>query len=645
MAPLPRTLWLLAVLAGATPMAAGQAAAPDAEAPVAEEICYRDDSGRITTRRRPGYVEVPCPVAGAPTPAPTTAPSPGDAAGQDGGDPAVPGATGEAPAGTDAPELAHVPGPVSPIPRPQLGDYTPAVAMPDRWRLVDALGYRDRWYDPYNRNVLKADKPIHLEGHEAWFFNLGVIADTVYEQRDVPTAVGGASSQDPGSLDVFGAADQGALLTNLAAEFVLYKGDTVFMPPEWEFRFTPAVSFNRVRLEELSGVYPDPREGRIRTDTHLGVQAAFVDRHLRNVSTRYDFDSLRIGIQPFSSDFRGFLFQDNQPGIRLFGNRDNNRRQYNIAYFRLLEKDTNSGLNDIRSLRRNDVLIANHYWQDLPVEGFTSQATIALSHNREDGFHYNTNGFLERPAALGRQTPRSYDVAYVGYNGDGHFGRWNATTSLYGAFGRQPRGNAFVAGSVDIAAVFAALELSMDFDWVRPRLSLLYGSGDGNPHDRKDHGFDAILENPQFAGADTSYWIRQAVPLIGGGGVALSGRNSVLASLRSSRDEGQANFTNPGILLAGLGVDLDVLPTLRVSINANALQFADTAVLELARNQAPISRNIGTDVSLALTWRPLMSQNIVLRSSYARLVSGKGFDALFPGEDPGYLLLNVLLAY
>ena len=56
----------------------------------------------------------------------------------------------------------------------------------------------------------------------------------------------------------------------------------------------------------------------------------------------------------------------------------------------------------------------------------------------------------------------------------------------------------------------------------------LFQSGDKDPFDGKATGFDAILENPQFAGADTSFWIRQAVPLIGGGGVALSGRNGVL---------------------------------------------------------------------------------------------------------------------
>ncbi|HTE39665.1 MAG TPA: hypothetical protein VK629_02475, partial [Steroidobacteraceae bacterium] len=513
-----------------------------------------------------------------------------------------------------------------------------------RWRIVDTLGAQDRWFDPYNRNLLKGDKPVRGEGDDAWFFNLGVISDTVYEIRDVPTPVGSSSTANSGSYNVFGSADQTALIETLAVEFVYYKGDTVFKPPEWEFRFTPVFSFNRVELNEVQGVNASPQEGASRTDNHVGIQAAFVDKHLRNVSDRYDFDSVRIGIQPFSSDFRGFLFQDNQLGVRLFGNRNNNRRQYNLAYFRRLEKDTNSGLNDVTELRKDDVLIGNCYWQDMGIEGFTSQLTLAYNRNREDETHYNTNRFQERPAPLGRQVPRTYDVAYLGYSGDGHFGRLNLTTSLYYAIGKEKPG-LFIADEVDISAGFVAAELSMDFDWLRPRLSLLYGTGDSNPFDDKATGFDAILENPQFAGADTSYWIRQAVPLVGGGRVALSGRNGVLNGMRTSKDEGQSNFTNPGIALAGLGLDMDVLPSLRATLNANTLYFAETAVIEIARSQANIDKHIGYDLSVSLTYRPMTSQNIVLRASYATLIAGDGFKALYPDDNPGYFLLNAIFAY
>ena len=182
-------------------------------------------------------------------------------------------------------------------------------------------------------------------------------------------------------------------------------------------------------------------------------------------------------------------------------------------------------------------------------------------------------------------------------------------------------------------------------DWIRLRGSVVHASGDRDPFDDKAQGYDAIFENPLIAGADSSYWIRQAVPLIGGGRVALSGRNGLLPSLRSSKDEGQSNFINPGLNLAGLGADVDLLPQLRLSANWNYLRFADNRVLEVARNQGNISNEIGQDLSLALTYRPLNNQNIVLRTSYAQLQSGKGYQALYKDENPNYLLLNLLLTY
>jgi hypothetical protein len=220
----------------------------------------------------------------------------------------------------------------------------------------------------------------------------------------------------------------------------------------------------------------------------------------------------------------------------------------------------------------------------------------------------------------------------------------NVTTSLYFAIGEED-GSVFSGEDSDIEAWFFALEPSVDFDWIRARASFLYGSGDDDPYDDKSEGFDAIFENPQFAGADTSYWIRQGVPLIGGGRVALSQRNGVLNSMRSSKEHGQSNFTNPGIFLLGGGVDLDILPELRLSFNANYLEFAETEVLEVARNQGNVDKEIGLDLSAAIIWRPYMSQNVVLRLSYAQLLAGDGFNDLYGDEDPYSLLFNLILTY
>ena len=523
-------------------------------------------------------------------------------------------------------------------------------AVPDRWRIVTALGYPERLWDPYNgNNVLKGDRPAFGED---WFISLGLISDSTFEGRSVPTPVATATPPSRGSIDLGGEPAQSAFTQNLIAEFVLYKGDTVFRPPDWEIRFLPVFNLTSVKVEEAGVLKADTSASTRRTESFVGIQGLFVDKHLRNVSERYDFDSLRIGIQPITADFRGFLFQDSPIGIRLFGTRDNNRWQYNIGWFRRIEKDVNSGLNDITgsgfsdALRDDDVFLFNLYRQDFPITGFTSQ--IALVHNRnsenEDVF-IDDNGFQNRPAAFGMQMPREYDVTYVGYNGDGHVGKWNLSVSAYYAFGEETPG-AFVAHKSDISAAFAAVEVSRDFDWIRIRATALYGSGDDDPYDDKSNGFDAIFENPLIAGADTSFWIRQAIPLIGGGRVTLSGQNGVLNSLRPNKSQGQSNFTNPGIILFGAGADLDITPKIRASLNVNQLFFAETAVLEAARNQSGLRRRIGADLSLSITYRPFTSQNIVLRLAGSMLVPQKGYKDLFGSDDIPYsIFANLILAY
>jgi hypothetical protein len=530
----------------------------------------------------------------------------------------------------------HVPPPLPAMPRELL-------PVPDRWRIMQGLGARTPWYDPYNPNVLKGDLPIAAD----WFLALGLVSDTLVELRRLPTPVGPQASARPGSVNTFGQGRQSTLAQTLIASIALIKGNTTFKPPDYEFRLAPAITVNRSRVEEVRVLRVDPGAGLTRSDGDVALQEAFADVHLRNVSARYDFDSLRVGIQPFISDFRGFLLNDVPFGVRLFGTRDNNRWQYNLGWFRRLEKDTNSGLNDVtRPWRDDHVFVANAYRQDWPVPGFTSQATVVVNVNREGrGAFFDANGFLVRPAVMGDSRARDYEAGYLGYSGDGHWGPWNLTATVYAALGRDER-HPLAQQAQDIRAGMAAVELSRDFSWVRLRLNALVQSGDRDPFDGRATGFDAILENPQFAGADTSFWVRQAVPLVGGGGVALSGRNGVLASLRSSKDQGQSNFVNPGLMLAGVGADVDVLPQLRAIANLSYLRFAHTAVLGVLRNQAPPSREIGWDVSAAIQWRPFMSQNLVLNASAAMLLPGKGLKQLYDEDrrGPQYSVLVNLLA-
>ncbi len=545
------------------------------------------------------------------------------------------------------PALVTLP-PVDPgqVPPPQANLPRESVPIPDRWRLMSALGFKFPLYDPYNQNPLKGDLPVLKALGPDWFFNLGVISDSLFEFRRLPTPVANQVSIQPGANDIFGAGKQSVFVQNLILNFALIKGNTTFKPPDYEFRFVPVINYNRAKVEEAGALRIDPSEGTRRTDNFVGVQELFADVHLRNVSDRYDFDSLRVGIQPFTSDFRGFLFQDSPVGIRLFGNRSNNQFQYNLAWFRRLEKDTNSGLNSVeKSLRKDDVFVANLYRQDWPMVGFTSQLTAIHNSNRETAEEFDTNGFLVRPAFFGDTRPHKYKVTYLGYNGDGHFGPWNVTTANYLAIGTDER-HPLARQKQNIRAGFHATELSRDFDWIRIRGNFLVASGDKDPYDDEATGFDAIFENPQFAGADTSFSIRQGIPLIGGGGVAISGRNGILPSLRSSKEQGQSNFVNPGIALLGMGADFDVMPELRVFTNVSRLQFMNVSSLEALRNQAISSRDLGTDYSVAFHWRPFFTQNLIINGSAAVLKPGQALKELYgDGRSLYSVLFNVVLSF
>ena len=140
------------------------------------------------------------------------------------------------------------------------------------------------------------------------------------------------------------------------------------------------------------------------------------------------------------------------------------------------------------------------------------------------------------------------------------------------------------------------------------------------------------------------------IPFAGGGrAVAVNGRNGVLASLRSSKEQGQSNFVNPGTMLLGVGADFDLTPQIRLSLNANHLWFHQTATLEALRMQGTIRRDIGWDISAAAIYRPRATQNLVFRLSGAVLQAGTGFRDLFLNNDRDRqyysVLFNAILSY
>jgi hypothetical protein len=507
----------------------------------------------------------------------------------------------------------------------------------DRWRIgfpeYDRYGdraargrdipfKRGRWWDPYNQNVLKGDYPI--KGNKL-FLILSAVSTTAVELRRAPTS-SGVSSVDPLSGEFFGQPEQLAASQTFQFSFELFHGDTTFKPRDWAIKISPTFSVpNYLDARENGVVNADVRRGTNRTDTHISFEEAFAEVKLADINSNYDFVSVRAGIQPFVSDFRGFIFSDNNLGVRFFGAADNNRIQYNAAYFSMLEKDTNSGLNRFDT-RHQNVYIANMFRQDFIRKGYTIQGSFHYNDDRAS-VEYDRNGFLVRPALIGDAQPHAVKVGYVGLSGDGHLGRLNLSHSYYYAFGHDNR-NPIAGRKVNVRSNMAALEASIDKDYLRFKGSFFWAQGDSNPTDDKGTGFDAIFDDPNFVGGQFSYWNRNGIRLTQTG-VGLVQPNSILPSLRASKTQGQANFVNPGIFIYNAGVDVELTQRIKTVFNVNYLRFHRTEPLEYVLFQNRIRHDIGFDYSLGVAYRPFLINNLTVTFGAATLQTGRGFRDIF----------------
>jgi hypothetical protein len=470
------------------------------------------------------------------------------------------------------------------------------VPMPDRWRFP--WPRYDRYdpksstpyvegstFDPFNQHVAKADYPVF--GNHT-FLNLNLQS---------------ASTLNPRTVAAGGRRDQFFTNQNFVMGAELFGGTTVFEPKRWAARVTTVANFNFLANNTLNPF--DSRRG----NSRLAVEEAFVEKRLKVLSPNFDFLSLRVGMQNLTTDFRGFLFSENQLGIRLFGNLNSNRDQYNIAIFSLRQRDEASQLHSFDN-RRQTVFVFNWFRQDFLTKGYTALFN----------FHQNA----DRGRVTGDRD--ALDVSYLGFHGDGKWGRLNVNHAFYQAFGRDKR-NRFSGARESINAQMAAFEGSLDRDWVRWRGSFFFASGDGDVGDGTARGFDMIQDNPNFAGGPFQFWTQQAT-VVGGAAGLLKNKFSLLPNLRNKFND-RANFVNPGLLLWNAGADFRVTPKLKLVTNLSYLRFANTGALEQITGRPDLGSGIGTDLSVGAKFRPFLNENLFFvygaavmfpHGGYARLI-------------------------
>lgn len=510
------------------------------------------------------------------------------------------------------------------------------VPMEDRWRIglpewdryglnhppLDDYPYTlGREHDPYHQNVIKGDYPII--GQHTF---LNVTAQTIddFEGRQVPTPAHPFEvNPQPHQPDFFGNPNQFFTTDFFVLSADLFHGDAAFKPADWRLKVEGDFDMNYLNVQELGIVSPNVNNGTTRFRTWTTLQEYFAETKLADTSPAYDFMSLRVGAQPFLSDFRGFVYQDVNRAVRLFGTQDANQNQFNFYYVNWLEKETNSGLNTFDN-RPKQTAIANFYRQDFIWPGYTMQVSFLYDYDKAS-LEYDNNGFLVRPDPAGVAAKHSVNSYFIGVNGDGHINRFNITHSFYEVLGRDEL-NPIAGQKVNINAQMAAAELSYDRDWARFRTSFFYASGDDKPFDGTATGFDTIIDDPNFAGGQFSYWDRQQIKLLG---VNLVQGFSLVPDMRSSKIQGQPNYVNPGLYLANIGSDFDVTPKLRLIGNVNWLWFSQPEVLQVFLFQNGIPRFIGTDLSLGFEYRPQLSNNIILVGGVQGLVPGGAFKAIY----------------
>ena len=517
---------------------------------------------------------------------------------------------------------------------------------------------RLRFWHPYLQSQLKGDAPII--GQDI-FLNLTLNDFLQFEARKLPTP-SGVSTARPNSSEFFGRSDQVSFSNDFSVGIDLFKGETAFKPVVWALRFLLVANQNYIRVKENNALDPDPRgpgytaplpvptfpvfgdptsglgpgltrlpgdlEGTrytTRTKYWHSLQEAFGEVHIRDLTNNYDFLSSRFGIQPFVSDFRGFIFDDSNLGLRLFGNYDNNRWQYNFIVFDMREKDTYSDLNKFDD-RDQRVIVLNVFRQDFLTKGYTAQLSFHANLD-ERSRHYDQNDFITRPAPIGEVRNHFVHAYYLGWAGDGHIGRLNISHALYEVLGVDEL-NGIAQRRADINAQMAALELSIDKDWLRFKLSGFYASGDDNPRNSHATGFDTIFDKPFFVGGPFSFFVHQGFNL-GGTSVNFKQRDSLVIDLRTSKSEGQSNFVNPGTIIVGYGNDADITPKLKAFLNVNYIWMADTEVIRQVLFTNHTSNEVGLDCSLGIQYRPLLTNNIILTAGVGFLVPGQGYKDIY----------------
>ncbi len=483
-------------------------------------------------------------------------------------------------------------------------EIVPVKGVKGRWDTFNLAGhpeYTFNPFDPYHQNTLKADYPMAGD----WFIQVNALNTDVYKSRsnlDFSKVFPGQTFHSHNNF----------FNENIFYGLELRHHADVFVPSNFKLH--------------LDGVFDhkqDPNAVNNGDFNNSHVFDAFVDIHLFDAGqSNFDLTFLRAGIFAFQSDFHGLIFNDEGLGGRIFGEFLKNRLRYDVVYLKLFQKDAVSGFIDFSKPSRHQVGITRFTWEDFLVKGWNSEWTVHFNYDPRD---IKATGHI---AGL--------NTVYFGNTMNGHLGRWIFNPAVYGVAGKADH---VVAGNPirhDVLAWMGLADLEYPLDYVKFRLGYTYVSGDSNPNDTTDHGFDSISDAVQLFGGPISYLVGENIKF---GAGDLDRANSFYPSLRGGN--AQANYVNPGLQLMNAGMDVTFSPRVQMALNGNYSRFNNTGSFPTATgtNANILHKDGGIEGNAFIRIKPFLhqiNQNVILDLGVSALHPLQGMQDMFQTDKTVY---------
>ena len=299
---------------------------------------------------------------------------------------------------------------------------------------------------------------------------------------------------------------------SVRTSFDLFRGDTAFRPIDWRVRV--AAGLQR-QLRQPAGIRRRQRRRARASDTRLDhrTSASRKPSSRRSCSTSAR-TTTSCRCAPASRSSRPTSAASSRCSKRrasaCSARSKSSRIEYNAAFFDLLEKDTNSGFNELHR-RNQQVYIANVYIQDFLTPGYTPVLQLPRQSTTAAQLHYDHNGFLVRPAPIGVIATQRRAGVLPRLGRQRPHRPLNVSHAFYQALGHETHEPDRRRSAIDINAQMARAR-ALD----RQGLAADQGRGLLSPRatairlTTRRRGFDAIVDIPVFAGGPFSLWNRRA---------------------------------------------------------------------------------------------------------------------------------------